>query len=899
MAEEVVAFRLAVNGVEQNVKSINELEGTVRDLEKTFKNAEFGTEQFAQAQKEYTAAKNALNGLKSPAQESSEAVKQLGSNAANAATQFGPIGAAVGTLASLKNGVLIAARAFKTLRGAIISTGIGALVVALGAVINFLTQFREGVQLTERITAGLGAVVGTLSDKLSNLGKAIINAFSNPRQALEDFGQLIVDQVTNRINGLIETYQLLGTVAQQVFSGNLSDAKETFGELGDAITQTVTGVTDLSGKLAGLTKELGDAAQAAADLKRQEQELAEAARALAVENAKLAGQAEQQRAIADDTTKSFEQRTQALRNAAALEAQVLANQEKELATRLRILEAQNAITDSSEEDLERQAELQTQLIELQNQRLNTQVQNANAIARLEAEGRIAALDRGQVELESRIEVNRRKIESDRLTLEEELALLDQSLAARRAFVEEQVALLGTTKEEQQKATELRKELAVQEAELDRERVTRIEQAAAAERATLESAATLTQARLDLEKQAQTEIVDLRIAAIEASQSELEARQRQARAVEDVLQQEQRILAQGQALFKQRQEAIEAEIQGIEDTRDAEGELTKTQTARLQQLRNELQLATIEQQRFADETKNSTTEAIQAIEDATSASIESINAQIADVLSNIADSATKANELVQVGAQIVGEIFQRQAEQLEEQRERLQEQIDLANEAAEESAERRLRLEDRLATAALNDRARLIKAIEAERKQEAQLLAQKRQAAQEEAKIAEQQRAAQRKAAVAQKAADVTQSITNTAVGVTNALGSVPPPANFALAGVVAALGAAQTALIASQQIPEFAEGGYTGEGGKYEPAGVVHKGEYVVPKRMVESPRYQPTIAALEAGRTRGYAEGGMAGGNQLAELMQQFAQRPTVVSVEQINDAQQQARRTEVRSTL
>jgi hypothetical protein len=31
----------------------------------------------------------------------------------------------------------------------------------------------------------------------------------------------------------------------------------------------------------------------------------------------------------------------------------------------------------------------------------------------------------------------------------------------------------------------------------------------------------------------------------------------------------------------------------------------------------------------------------------------------------------------------------------------------------------------------------------------------------------------------------------------------------------------------------YAEGGYTGAGGKYEPAGIVHKGEYVVPKSEV------------------------------------------------------------------
>ena len=43
------------------------------------------------------------------------------------------------------------------------------------------------------------------------------------------------------------------------------------------------------------------------------------------------------------------------------------------------------------------------------------------------------------------------------------------------------------------------------------------------------------------------------------------------------------------------------------------------------------------------------------------------------------------------------------------------------------------------------------------------------------------------------------------------------------------------ALIAKQAISGFAEGGYTGHGGKYEPAGVVHRGEYVLPQEVVRS----------------------------------------------------------------
>ena len=54
----------------------------------------------------------------------------------------------------------------------------------------------------------------------------------------------------------------------------------------------------------------------------------------------------------------------------------------------------------------------------------------------------------------------------------------------------------------------------------------------------------------------------------------------------------------------------------------------------------------------------------------------------------------------------------------------------------------------------------------------------------------------------------------------------------------------------------FAGGGYTGRGGKYDPAGVVHKGEFVVPKSMVNQSTGLPYANALGA-ITQGFANGG------------------------------------------
>lgn len=59
-------------------------------------------------------------------------------------------------------------------------------------------------------------------------------------------------------------------------------------------------------------------------------------------------------------------------------------------------------------------------------------------------------------------------------------------------------------------------------------------------------------------------------------------------------------------------------------------------------------------------------------------------------------------------------------------------------------------------------------------------------------------------------------------------------------------------------VNNFTYGGYTGDGGKYEPKGVVHGGEYVIPKWQTQ--RIPTVITQLESMRTRGYADGGLVG---------------------------------------
>lgn len=71
----------------------------------------------------------------------------------------------------------------------------------------------------------------------------------------------------------------------------------------------------------------------------------------------------------------------------------------------------------------------------------------------------------------------------------------------------------------------------------------------------------------------------------------------------------------------------------------------------------------------------------------------------------------------------------------------------------------------------------------------------------------------------------------------------------------------------------YSAGGYTGAGGKYEPAGIVHKGEYVIPKSMVNQSTGLPYADALgrmmpgSAPKTSSYANGGLVSGGMMVSL--------------------------------
>lgn len=78
-------------------------------------------------------------------------------------------------------------KVLKLLKVALVSTGIGALVVALGSLVSWFTKTQKGIETANKIMGAFGATLNVIIDRVSKLGSALVNLFTgNFKQSGED-----------------------------------------------------------------------------------------------------------------------------------------------------------------------------------------------------------------------------------------------------------------------------------------------------------------------------------------------------------------------------------------------------------------------------------------------------------------------------------------------------------------------------------------------------------------------------------------------------------------------------------------------------------------------------------------------------------------------------------------
>ena len=193
------------------------------------------------AQKNVNDLEKAVEGVNNEVKETGVSTEAMG-NTVDKAT-----GGAVSKFKAFKGGLTSVIKSFKSLRIAILATGIGALLIAVTSLGQAFTRSEEGQNKFAKILGVIGSVTGNLLDLLADLGEKIISVFEDPKQAILDFANLIKENIINRFEGLIELIPQLGKAITLLFEGEFSEAGKVATDAVGKVALGVDSVTDSVG----------------------------------------------------------------------------------------------------------------------------------------------------------------------------------------------------------------------------------------------------------------------------------------------------------------------------------------------------------------------------------------------------------------------------------------------------------------------------------------------------------------------------------------------------------------------------------------------------------------------------------------------------------------------------
>jgi len=343
-------------------------------------------------------------------------------------------GGALSGFKKFATGLKSVALGFKSVGGAIAASGIGLIVVTIAAITAAFKSTEEGQNKFAKIMGVIGTLTSVLVDRLAALGTAIMDAFTNPVDALKGFRDSIKEYVTDQITLITDGLGLLGSAIKKAFSGDFSGALEDAAEgANKLLIQTnplVQATQALAGATKGLVQEMTEEARIAGVIADQRAAADKLDRALIVDRA----EANRKRAELLDKAVNKElfsakERIAFLKEAGEIEDEIT---DKEIAAaklRLEAKTAENALGGSTKADLDEEANLKARLIDLETAKLRKAKLVTTQIAALTAQER--------AEAEAKKKEKEEQDKQDILDLEAKYKKLNDIENARRKRVKEQ------------------------------------------------------------------------------------------------------------------------------------------------------------------------------------------------------------------------------------------------------------------------------------------------------------------------------------------------------------------------------------------------------------------------------------------------------------------------------
>ena len=658
--------------------------------------------------------------------------------------------------------------ATKSFGAALIATGIGAIILLIGSLVAFLLRTQKGMDLVAQATDAVATFMGVFLDVLSELGEQI------------------VDNILPALQG---TYDII----RGILTLDLSRIKEGFQGVSDAISN----IEPIN--LLDVARNAGQAAAEAARLRGELQELEKAEARLEVTRSEQEAQLQRLRELANDENASLQDRRDAAKQVLELENSLEAEILRIKQEKLRITREQNALTESTEADLQRERDLEIEINDIQaqaanrrrrfqrdEQRLNRQAaaERRKQIEEMEAKELQAEQSRLSLEqsrIETSINRNQRVLEDEKLAFEDRLSNLEQ-------FTDNSIQLVEKQLEKELLGKDLLETDRIRLTERAEERISEIRRQEG-------------EKRLEIIKQQLSE----------EDQARLDAAQKIAREIETSRDSELTVLNElfnqgliSQQEYNQRRLELQSSFSTklINEEIKAVQELIDVQRQRGDDVgESERRLAELKLRLSEEVTKKQISD-LKEVEQAEREMMEARRAL--------------QNELAAMTFAIIDGRFEKSINQLDIEAERIKrnKQLEL----------------DRIKESTLSE----------EEKQRRTTIAQIR-AQQEEERIEQKRRQIEQRRARAERMNAITGIVLNTARAVSQALPNIP------LSIIVGAIGAAQLATALAQPIPQFADGTDS------SPAGLAIVGERGTELRIDPNGRQsltpdKPTLTNLKKG---------------------------------------------------
>ena len=375
-------------------------------------------------------------------------------------------GGAVSKFTAFKGAVGSLTTGFKSLRVAIIGTGIGALLIAITALGQAFTRSEEGQNKFAKILGVIGSVTGNLLDLLADLGENIISVFENPKKAITDFANLIKDNIVTRFEGLINLIPNLGRAVEQLFKGNFKEAGKIAADSVGKVVLGVDSVTDSVDSAINSVKEFGKEiksdAEAAAKIADQRANAEKKARDLIVERAEAERKIAELREKAVNKDKfTAQERIKFLEEAGRVSDELAAKEVQVAKLRLEAKQTENELTKSNKDDLNEAAQLEASVIQLETQRLNLQKRLSTEL--LTSRREEAAANKLIVDEENKRNEEAAAKEQKRLT---DIEKIQEDFKQKQKDKEAETELEKINLEEERKLAELDKLNATEEQKLE-------------------------------------------------------------------------------------------------------------------------------------------------------------------------------------------------------------------------------------------------------------------------------------------------------------------------------------------------------------------------------------------------------------------------------------------------